>query len=175
MISNEAKYFMTAIQLRKKYASQIKILVGFESEWIRSDTSLRLIHDSLSRHPFEFFIGSVHHLHGIPIDWSRKLYSKAREVSGGTDERIFEDYFDVQFEMLQNLKPMIVGHFDLIRLHSDNPNASDGGFRRWTGVWQRVARNLRYISSYGGLLELNSAALRKGLEMPYPAAEVCQV
>ncbi|KOC09982.1 cell surface receptor/MFS transporter (FLVCR) [Aspergillus flavus AF70] len=174
MISNEAKYFMTAIQLRKKYASQIKILVGFESEWIRSDTSLRLIHDSLSRHPFEFFVGSVHHLHGIPIDWSRKLYSKAREVSGGTDERIFEDYFDVQFEMLQNLKPMIVGHFDLIRLHSDNPNASDGGFRRWTGVWQRVARNLRYISSYGGLLELNSAALRKGLEMPYPAAEVCQ-
>lgn len=166
---------MTAIKLREKYASQIKILVGFESEWIRSDTSLNLIHESLSRYPFEFFVGSVHHLHGIPIDWNRDLYSKAREISGGTDERIFEDYFDIHFEMLQNLKPMIVGHFDLIRLHSDNPNTSDGGFRRWTGVWQRVTRNLKYISSYGGLLELNSAALRKGLEAPYPAAEVCQV
>ncbi|KAJ5552572.1 hypothetical protein N7494_001950 [Penicillium frequentans] len=174
LVSNEARYFMTAVQLREKYASQIKILVGFESEWIQSSTSLKLIYDSLSRYPFEFFVGSVHHLHGIPIDWSRALYSRAREVSGGTDERAFEDYFDVHYEMLQILRPPIVGHFDLIRLHCDDPNLSNGGLQKWAGVWLRVKRNLKYISTYGGLLELNSAALRKGLETPYPAAEICQ-
>ncbi|KAE8376125.1 Polymerase/histidinol phosphatase-like protein [Aspergillus bertholletiae] len=174
LVLNEENYYRTAIQLREKYASQIKILIGFESEWIQSDTSLELIQDSLSRYPWEFFIGSVHHLHGIPIDWSRALYSKARDISGGTDERMFEDYFDIQLEMLQKLKPMIVGHFDLIRLHSDSPNFSDGGLQKWPGVWQRVTRNLKYIASYGGILELNSAALRKGLATPYPAPEICQ-
>lgn len=174
-MSNEARYFRTAVQLREKYASQIKILVGFESEWIQSSISRGLISDSLSRYPFEFFIGSVHHLHGIPIDWNRALYSKARDVSGGTDERSFEDYFDLHYEMLQSLKPPIIGHFDLIRLYCDDPNLSSGGLQKWAGVWQRVKRNLKYILNYGGLLELNSAALRKGLETPYPAAEICQV
>lgn len=166
---------MKAIQLRDKYACRIKILVGFESEWIDSTASLRLVQDSLSKYPWEFFVGSVHHLHGIPIDWSRDLYLKAREISGGTDERMFEDYFDVHFEMLQSLKPPVVGHFDLIQLHCDKFTASAEGLRRWPGVWENVVRNLEYISNYGGLLELNSAALRKGLDMPYPSAEICQV
>ncbi|KAL2858265.1 polymerase/histidinol phosphatase-like protein [Aspergillus pseudodeflectus] len=174
LLSNEAKYYSKAIQLREKYASQIEILVGFESEWIDSNTSLRLIQDSLSNYPWEFFVGSVHHLHGIPIDWSRDLYLKARDVSGGTDERMFEDYFDVYFEMLQRLKPPIVRNFDLIRLFCHNPKPREEGLRKWSGVWERVVRNLGYISKYGGLLELNSAALRKGLDMPYPSAEICQ-
>jgi histidinol-phosphatase (PHP family) len=174
-LANEARYFSKAVQLREKYEAEIKILVGFESEWIQKYTSLELVHDSLSRYHWEFFVGSVHHLHGIPIDWNRDLYLKARELSGGTDERMFEDYFDVHFEMLQNLKPPIVGHFDLIRLHCDDLRNSEEGLQKWAGVWQRVVRNLKYISDYGGLLELNSAALRKGLNMPYPAAEICQV
>lgn len=100
------------------------------------------------------------------------MYEDARNAAGGIDERLFEDYFDAQFEMLQALKPPIVGHFDLIRLLSDDRN---GGFRHMTGVWSRITRNLDFISKYGGILELNSAALRKGLNEPYPCLEICQV
>jgi histidinol-phosphatase (PHP family) len=111
-------------------------------------------------------------MHTIPIDYDRRMYEQARELAGGTDERLFEDYFDAQFDMLQQLQPLVVGHFDLIRLKSDD---MEGSFTKWPGVWRKILRNLDLITSYGGMLELNSAALRKGMSEPYPKAEICKV
>ena len=145
--------------------------MGIEVDWIRPD-SKGFIEGLLKTHQFDLFIGSIHHVHTIPIDYDRQRYNEAREQSGGTDEGVFEDYFDLQYEMLKALKPPIIGHFDLIRLLSDEP---DVDFRKWAGVWQRLTRNLAYIAGFGGVLELNTAALRKGLNEPYPKAEICQV
>ena len=142
-----------------------------EIDWIRP-SSQTFVRDLLSNYPLDLFIGSVHHVHGIPIDYDTEMFRKAREVSGGTDEKIFEDYFDLQYEMLKALKPPIVGHFDLIRLKSDNPNTS---FADMKSVWEKIHRNLSYTMSYGGVLELNSAALRKGMREPYPNAAICKV
>jgi histidinol-phosphatase (PHP family) len=169
--SNEAAYWEEAQRLRTKYASQIKIIIGFECDWIRPE-SKDLIDRSLSRFPFEFFVGSVHHMHTVPIDFDRPMYERARKLAGGTDERLFEDYFDAQLDMLKELKPLVVGHFDLIRLKSDDMERS---FMTWPGVWSRILRNLEFIASYGGMLELNGAALRKGMSEPYPKAEICKV
>ncbi|KAJ5175350.1 uncharacterized protein N7482_001227 [Penicillium canariense] len=168
--ANEAAYWAEAVRLRTKYASQISIVIGFECDWIRP-SSLALITASLSRFPFEFFIGSVHHMHTVPIDYDRPMYERAREIAGGSDERLFEDYYDAQLDMLQALRPLVVGHFDLIRLKSDDP---ERGLRAWGGVWERVQRNLDFVVSYGGLLEVNGAALRKGMSEPYPSAEICK-
>lgn len=165
-------YYAEATCLREKYSSELHILVGFESEWIRSPESLDLIKNLQMTYHFDFFVGSVHHVHSIPVDFDKAMYEQAREAAGGTDEKLFEDYFDSQFEMLQALKPIVVGHFDLIRLLSDAPNA---GFKHMEGVWRRAMRNLEFIGNYGGILELNSAALRKGLDEPYPCLEICQV
>lgn len=111
-------------------------------------------------------------MHTVPIDYDRPMYEEAREKAGGTDERLFEDYFDAQLDMLEQLKPLVVGHFDLIRLKSDDMELS---FTTWPGVWNKILRNLDFIASYGGMLELNSAALRKGMTEPYPKAEICKV
>lgn len=126
----------------------------------------------MSRLPFEFFVGSVHHVHTIPIDYDTAMYNQARDVAGGTDERLFEDYFDSQLNMLQKLKPLVVGHFDLIRLKSADPNAT---FIQYPTVWEKIRRNLQFVAGYGGMLELNSAALRKGMSEPYPKGEICKV
>jgi histidinol-phosphatase (PHP family) len=74
--------------------------------------------------------------------------------------------------MLQKLNPPVVGHFDLIRLMSDDGNRT---FTQWSGVWSRIVRNLKLIAEYGGVIELNSSALRKGLSEAYPKVEICQV
>jgi histidinol-phosphatase (PHP family) len=74
--------------------------------------------------------------------------------------------------MLQARKPPVVGHFDLIRLLSDSPN---DGFHHTPGVWSRILRNLDFVASYGGLLEINTSALRKGMKEPYPCVEICMV
>lgn len=119
----------------------------------------------------DFYIGSVHHVHGIPIDYDAVFYRKARKVAGGGDQRLFEDYFDAQFEMLNALKPRVVGHLDLIRLLSDEPNRD---LREMKSVWEKVVRNLKVIIEQGGLVEVNTSALRKGLKEPYPMRSICQ-
>jgi histidinol-phosphatase (PHP family) len=164
-------FYAEAQRLRNAYADKIQILIGFESEWIRPST-LRIIHGILEKYTFDFFMGSIHHTHKIPIDYDRAMYEQARDVAGGTDERLFEDYFDSQFEMLQALRPPVVGHFDLIRLLSDHRDAE---FKDMTRVWEKMQRNLKYIASYDGRLELNSSGLRKGLAEPYPCLSICQV
>ena len=167
-------YHLEAVRLREKYAGQIKLLVGMEVDWIRP-SSLQAIEDLQRKYQLDLFIGSVHHVHGIPTDYNRDFYRRAREKSGrgvDDDEKLFEDYFDLQLEMLEKLKPPIVGHFDVIRLWSDDKDASFAGY---AGVWKRIVRNLDVIAEYGGVLEINSAALRKGLKEPYPKAEICQV
>ncbi|KAL8959811.1 MAG: hypothetical protein Q9193_003387 [Seirophora villosa] len=162
------RYHTEACRLQALYASKINILIGTEVDWIRP-SSKDFIQTLFSNFEFQLFIGSVHHVHGIPIDYDAKLFADARRLSGGSTERLFEDYFDLQYEMLKALQPPIVGHFDLIRLKNEDPNTS---FVTMDGVWQKIRRNLAFTVSYGGVLELNSAALRKGLQEPYPNAEI---
>ena len=164
-------YYVEALRLQKAYASRINILVGVEVDWIRP-SSRDYISNLLKKYQFELFIGSVHHVHVNPIDYDHSCYAAAREISGGSDENLFEDYFDLQYQMLEALKPPIVGHFDVIRLKADNP---DGSLMQWPGVWHKISRNLDLVAGYGGILELNSAALRKGMAEPYPQGEICKV
>src|SRR5947207_227029 len=92
-------FYDEALRLRDKYQLQIKLLIGFESEWIRPST-LPLIRNLREKFPFDFFVGSVHHVHAIPIDFDRNMYEEARDTAGGTDEKLFQDYFDAQYDML---------------------------------------------------------------------------
>ncbi|KAF2480672.1 polymerase/histidinol phosphatase-like protein [Neohortaea acidophila] len=163
-------YYREARRLQAVYKDQIVLFIGFEGEWIRP-SSLTIIHDLLSRYEVDLFLGSVHHVHTIPIDYDPPVYHRARDVGNATDERIFQDYFDAQLAMLEALHPPIVAHFDLIRLFSDQPNQT---WKTWPSVWAKLLRNLRFIADYGGVLELNSSSLRKGMTEAYPQVEVCQ-
>lgn len=164
-------FYVEAHRVRDACSGKIQVLIGFETEYIRPST-LQLVQTILDKYPFDFFVGSVHHVHTIPIDFDRAMYEQARSQAGGTDEGLFENYFDAQLEMLQTLRPPVVGHFDLIRLLSDHRDADFAGM---TGVWDRIQRNLQFVATYGGRLELNSSGLRKGLAEPYPCLPICQV
>ena len=170
MHSRHEAFINEAIRLRQKYAGKIKILIGFEAEWIRPSYAT-LVQELASNSAVDFFVGSVHHVNEIPIDFDNAFYELAREKAGGTDQRIFEDYFDSQFEMLKTLKPVVVGHFDLIRLLSDEP---DRDLKHMAGIWEKIIRNLNVVVGYGGLLEINTSALRKGLKEPYPGRAICE-
>ncbi|KAB8349771.1 hypothetical protein FH972_023785 [Carpinus fangiana] len=156
-------------------AAQCEILIGFEAEWIRPAASTAIAQKLLAQHggTIDFFIGSVHHVGTVPIDFDRALYERARRMCGGSDAALFAAYFDAQLEMLEALRPRVVGHFDLIRLFADAPDedlrAAAGG-----ALWPKVLRNLSAARGMGALLELNTSALRKGLAQPYPRLEICR-
>lgn len=170
--TRHAAYLVEAQRLQDIYAPQIHILIAFEAEFIRP--SYTPFVQSLASPPcIDYFIGSVHHVHGIPIDYDAATYTRALNASAGaSEERLFEDYYDLQHEMLLALKPRIVGHFDLIRLLSEQPGRD---VREWKGVWERVKRNLEVVQAQGGWLECNTAALRKGLDDPYPGKVIAEV
>ncbi|KAI5459791.1 Polymerase/histidinol phosphatase-like protein [Mariannaea sp. PMI_226] len=169
-------YLIEAQRLQREYSSKIHVLIGFEAEFIRPSFAPLVL--ALDEHPaVDYFIGSVHHVHSVPIDFDKDMYLQAKSLSGagspdpGTEERLYEDYYDLQHDMLTQLKPKVVGHFDLIRLLSDEPERD---VRQWQGVWGKIVRNLKLAAEQGGWLEVNSAALRKGLAEPYPGRHIAE-
>lgn len=172
-IPRHAAYLSEAHRLRSLYSFQLTLLVGVETEWIRP-SDLPLIQEIVSDQRVDYVVGSVHHVSTIPIDFDAAFYAKAVAACGGTEAGLFAAYYDAQMEMLQALKPEVVGHFDLVRLLSEDPGRK---MREWEGgkVWEKVKRNLELVKGYGGLLELNTSALRKGLEEPYPVREIAEV
>lgn len=164
-------YIIECQRLQKAYRSQIQIIIGFEGEFIRPCYAARV--SALNEPPcVDFFLGSVHHVHSIPIDYDAKLYANAVAAAGGSEERLFEDYYDLQYDMLTALSPRIVAHFDLVRLLSADPGRD---VRAWKGVWSKILRNLELVARQGGWLECNTAALRKGLKEPYPCRVIAEV
>jgi histidinol-phosphatase (PHP family) len=166
-------YLAEAQRLQRAYASQIHILIGFEGEFIRPEFGPLVKELAAASPAVDYFIGSVHHVHSIPIDYDATTYAAAVAASNKpTEEGLFEDYYDLQYEMLRALQPRIVGHFDLIRLLSSKPGRD---LKEWKGVWDRVKRNLALVREQGGWLECNTSALRKGLEEPYPCRQIAEV
>ncbi|KAI5862004.1 histidinol-phosphatase [Durotheca rogersii] len=204
LLPRHEAYLAEAQRLQRAYAPRIHILVGFEGEWLRPDAYAPLV-ASLAAHPaVDYFVGSLHHVAGVPIDYDGAHYARAVAAaeaaaaagqraaplagSGDADadadavdlplpargeEAAFARYYDEQYAMLRALRPRVVGHFDVVRLLSAAPGRDVRA--AWPAtVWPRVARNLRLVARYGGWLECNTSALRKGLAEPYPARPVAE-
>lgn len=173
-------YLLEAQRLQAKYAGQIHILIAFEGEFIRPEVYGPLVRE-LAAHPVvDYFMGSLHHTCGVAIDFDKEFYARARDAAGGTEELLYANYYDEQHALLTALEPRIVGHFDLIRLLSEEPERdlrtawTEGVSGSGETVWEKAVRNLKVVRSYGGWLECNSSALRKGLAEPYPARAIAQ-
>ncbi|KAK3307483.1 polymerase/histidinol phosphatase-like protein [Chaetomium strumarium] len=191
-------YLAEAARLQAKYAAQIRVLIGFEADWIRAAEYGPLIRSLAANPAVDYFVGSLHHARGIPIDFDAAMYAQAVAACGGTEEGLWEVYLDEQLAMLQEVRPRVVGHFDLPRLFSASvgrPSSGGGGggdgadgdgdgdrdgetkikrLTEWRRVWERVVRNLEFVRAYGGWLECNTSGLRKGLAEAYPSREIAQ-
>jgi len=68
-------YVVEARRLQKKYSDKIVLHVGLETEFIYDD-SVKHVADLVERHSLDYFVGSVHHVRGIPIDMGEGLYKQ---------------------------------------------------------------------------------------------------
>ena len=79
-------------------------------------------------------------------------------------------YFDAQYELMQRVKPEVIGHIDLCRLYEPSLRFID-----YPEVHEKLRRNIRFATDYGAAFELNAASLRKGWTEAYPAEDVIAV
>lgn len=160
MTERFGRYMAEARRLQQRYADRIEILVGFETE----DTpgAISLAEQLRDRHRPDYIVGSVHHIDGIPFDYSEEAYRRAVDHVGGM-EALYCAYFDRQHDLIRRLKPQVVGHFDLIRIF-------DPIYRRhlmYRDVQNKIQRNLELIRDLGLILDFNVAAIKKGAFEPY--------
>jgi len=169
-------YLDEAHRLKSKYASEITLLVGMETDFI---TNADLDHlDALLKREgprAEYLVGSVHHVYEIPIDidfatFHKALRSEASLTEQDAQEKFLSTYFDAQHHLLRRFHPEIVGHFDLCRLYNPTLLFSD-----YPSAYEKMERNVKYAIEYGALFEINAAAFRKNWETAYPGPDVVEV
>lgn len=153
-------YFKELRLLQKKYASEIKIYAGMETETVTgyADHIKKLI----TKYQPDYIVGSVHHIDDICFDFSEQEYKKVLKACGSYTV-MYEKYFDLQYDMIQKLSPFVVGHFDLIRIH-------DPDYKNRLGIpaiETKIERNLDLIKSKNLVMDFNLRPLVKGGSEPY--------
>ena len=159
------RYVKTARRLQQQYAGKMTIYVAMETEFYAG--AVPWIHELHQLYNFDYLVGSVHHIHERCFDFSLEDYAATLELLGGYDA-MYCAYFDAQLAMIEHLKPVVVGHFDLIRLH-------DPDYARrlkHPAVAEVIERNLQRIARLGLMLDFNVRALAKGASEPYVSAPI---
>ena len=162
-----ADYMTTCRRLRDKYASQIRILVGFEAEAYTGYE--RWVPTVRKESEPDYIVGSVHQINDELFDGSPEWYRTAAEAVGGVDE-LYCAYFDRQYEVITTLAPEVIGHFDLVRIFDPDYRAR----LVKPDIWERVVRNLEAIRDLDSILDFNLAALKKGQPEPYVSHPVLE-
>ncbi|KAJ2380345.1 hypothetical protein H4S02_006731 [Coemansia sp. RSA 2611] len=161
-------YVTEARRLRDKYSDQIEILIGAETEYITRAT-LEEVKQLQTKYSLDYLVGSLHHIDEMPLDFSQEKYDQIVDRFGGDRAAMFSRYFDQQLELMQELRPAVIGHFDLVRIF--HPQAIEDPLVL-AEVRQRASRNIDYAISYGAIFEVNSRAWKKGLRDAYPQRDL---
>jgi histidinol-phosphatase (PHP family) len=156
------RYFKVCKALQAQYRDRIEILAGFETEWYAGGAEY--VKDLIQQYVPDYIVGSLHHVADLELDTTLEDYSAAATALGGV-EALYIRYFDEQYELIETLKPAVVGHFDLVRIF-DSEYASRIDVPE---VRKRVTRNLELIRDLDLILDFNLAGYDKPGGEPYPS------
>lgn len=160
LLNRFADYMEECRRLQQKYSSEIKIFAAMEIETYSGYQEF--IPHLINRFQPDYIVGSVHFVADMGFDYSKEQYDKTVEAVGGMVP-LYCQYFDQQFEMIQLLKPSVVGHFDLIRIF-------DPGYKQrilHPEIMERIKRNLQLIGELDLIMDFNFRSLLKGADEPY--------
>jgi histidinol-phosphatase (PHP family) len=156
-------YARTARNLSEEFADRITILCGFEADNIPADSFGKRVHDFRERYAFDFVVASNHYVDEILIDGHESSFERALARYGALEPLVLR-YYESLAEMVDALKPEVVGHFDVIRKRALPYGDCD------TPAIRRAAEGaLETVRAHQCILDLNTGGYRKGLGTPFPA------
>jgi len=130
------------------------VLLGVEADY-RPGT-LSEVKDLLASHPFDYAIGSVHHLGSWGIDDERQI----EEYAGRDIDDVYLEYFELVGDAAESGAFTIIGHLDL---------AKKFGFRPSRSLAVEMENLVGRIARSRVLVEINTAGLRKPVAEAYPS------
>lgn len=168
IVADFERYAQTLPILVEQFADRLVVLRGFEIEVVPAASYVQLMQDYRRRYQFEYIVGSVHYVDEISIDGSMEDFQRAMDACGGLEALVIR-YYRTVAQMVEALRPEVIAHLDLIKLHGRRFGSLD------TPAVRRSAEEaLEVIRETGGIVEVNTAGYRKGLGEPYPASWLVQ-
>ena len=143
--------------LKKEYQEKIKILLGYEVDYLKGHIDQRVINAQV-----DYLIGSVHFLG----TWGFDNPEFNDEYAKRNIDEIWQEYFRNIEAMAQTGYFDIVGHFDLIKVFNFLPKKD---------IRSLATPALKAIKKANMVLELNSAGLRKPCREIYPSQLLLEV
>lgn len=162
-------YVKKCRELATRFEDRLEVLVGAEIEVVPESGYAEEVASLRQQHDLDYIVGSVHWVDEIPIDLTRELFDQAVENRNGLTPFLVR-YFNLVEQMVTDLQPEVVGHFDLPRLYVENADEFES-----IEVVNAMTSALRGVRDAGSILDLNVGALRKGLAYPYPAPQVIDI
>ena len=150
-------YENDVLSLQKEYKGKIKILLGYEVDYLKGHIDKRVIESNV-----DYIIGSVHFLG----TWGFDNPEFNEEYSKRNIDEIWHEYFRNIEEMAQIGYFDIVGHLDLIKVFNFLPKRD---------IRSIATPALKAIKKANMVLELNSAGLRKPCKEIYPSQSLLEV
>jgi len=140
-------------QLTIRLALEVDYLPGHE-DWIR---------ELAARHPWDYFIGSVHY---VSDSWAVDNPNKLSEWKSRDAYEVWSAYFD-RLTMAAEIGLFeIIGHADLPKKFGHRPS------RDCTPLYERF---LSAAKKHNSAIELNTAGLRKDCKEIYPSRNILQL
>ena len=144
-------YVDDVLTAKEKYKDQIKILLGYEVDWLPGHMEKKILNAEV-----DYLIGSVHFLDKWSFDNPEFLAGwESRDI-----DEIWQAYFEASEAMAASGKFDIVGHLDLIKVFKYLPRQD---------VRILAKDTLKAIKRSNMVLELNAAGLRKPIGEIYPS------
>ena len=140
-------------QLTIRLALEVDYLPGGE-DWIR---------ELAARHPWDYFIGSVHY---VSDSWAIDDPQKLSEWKNRDSFEVWQIYFDRLAKAAESKLFEIIGHSDLPKKFGHKPN------KDCTPLYEKF---LDAAKKSGCAIELNTAGLRKDCKEIYPSRQILEL
>jgi histidinol-phosphatase (PHP family) len=169
IIADFEAYARDTKELVEEFAGRLTVLRGFEAEIIPADGYRDIMLGLREKHEFDFMVGSVHYVDEILVDGWPETFERALRKRGDV-ENLAVAYYENVAEMVEALKPEIVGHFDVVRKFGAAHGPVD------TPPIRRAAKAaLEAAREHACILDCNTGGYRKGHGMPYPAPWIVEM
>ncbi len=152
-------YIEEVLRLKEKYADQIHVLLGMESDFFPEHLEIYREHYLL--HPFDYIIGSVHY-----VD-DRNIFEKGRfdELTNKQKVQVKERYYQLIVASAKSGLFQILGHIDAMK----------GFYPAFSDIQTDIVeQTLKIIGEEDVAIEINTSGKTKDSGGWYPSDEILE-
>jgi len=161
MNNSQLDEYVAKVRLAQKTFPQLTIRLALEVDYLPGHEDW--IRDLAARHPWDYFIGSVHY---VSDSWDIDNPAKLSEWNNRDAFEVWQAYFERLTLAAESGLFEIIGHADLPKKFGHRPT------RDCTPLYKQF---LAAAAKSGCAIELNTAGLRKDCKEIYPSREILQL